>query len=57
MDISCKGDEGYLINIFINDYLSENVVNDGDVTLVIDPKIRMKTLQECLEVQLFIETM
>lgn len=37
-----KGDEGYPINIFINDYLSENVVNDGDVTLVIDPKIRIE---------------
>lgn len=37
-----KGDEGYPINIFINDYLSENVVDDGDVTLVIDPKIRIE---------------
>lgn len=37
-----KGDEGYPINIFINDYLSENVVNDGDVTLVIDSKIRIE---------------
>lgn len=37
-----KGDEGYPINIFINDYLSENVANDGDVALVIDPKIRIE---------------
>ena len=37
-----KGDEGYPINIFINDYLSKNVVIDGDVTLVIDPKIRIE---------------
>lgn len=37
-----KIDEGCPIDIFINDYLNENVVNDGDVTLVIDPKIRIE---------------
>lgn len=37
-----KGQEGYPIDTFINDYLSENVINEGDVTLVIDPKIRLE---------------
>ena len=36
-----KGDEGYPIDVYIGDYLNENIVNDGDVTLVVDSKIRM----------------
>lgn len=31
-----KGHEGYPIGIFIIDYLNENVIDDGDVTLVFD---------------------
>ena len=40
-----KGDEGYPIDMFICDYLSDNVVNDCDVTLVIDSKFRIETFE------------
>lgn len=37
-----KGHEGYPIDTFINDYLSENVIADGDVILSIAPIIRLE---------------
>ncbi len=36
-----KGDEGYPIDIYINDFINENVANDADISLKLDAGDRM----------------